>query len=220
MRQAHTRQDELKPRYDPRVFLALRFSRTTQERLLAVQDELRQHLHNWHFIPPTNFHLTMRFFGEVPEEQISEIHTVCNRLSPTLQPFAMRLNHVDYFGTPHSARVLYAGGEHCDGLSKLVSAIQQEFPDLNDKRTEFRPHVTLAKARAKMERTEEVLNSVALRRLREQGKIGKDTIAIDSPTVHREFVLMETNWVGRSVEYSVREKYRLADDAAALDLVS
>ncbi|MDQ3023943.1 MAG: RNA 2',3'-cyclic phosphodiesterase, partial [bacterium] len=192
----------MQPRYDPRVFLALRFSRTTQERLLAVQDDLRQHLHNWHFISPENFHLTLRFFGEVPEEQITRIHEVCNALSPSLHPFAMRLNHVDYFGTPHSARVLYAGGEHCAGLSKLVDAVQHEFPDQRDKRTEFRPHVTLAKARAKMERTIEVLNSVALRRLREQGKIGKDVITIDSPTVHREFVLMETNWVGRSVEYS------------------
>jgi 2'-5' RNA ligase len=209
----------LKPRYDPRVFLALRFSRTTQERLIAVQDELRQHLHNWHFIPPDNFHLTLRFFGEVPEEQIETIHSACNVLAPTLAPFAMRLNHVDYFGTPHSARVLYAGGEHCEGLQRLVDAIQAEFPDLRDKRTEFRPHVTLAKARAKMERTVEVLNSVALRRLREQGKIGRDTITIDAPTVHREFVLMETNWVGRSVAYSVREKYKLAEDAA-LDLVS
>jgi hypothetical protein len=126
---------------------------------------------------------------------------------------------VDYFGTPHSARVLYAGGERCEGLEQLVNRIKEIFPDPHEKRHEFRPHVTLAKARAKMERPVEVLNSVALRRLREQGKIGRDTITIDAQTVHREFVLMETLWVGRSVEYSVREKYKLADDAA-LDLVS
>jgi len=209
----------LKPRYDPRVFLALRFSRTTQERLLVVQTELRQHLHNWHFIQSENFHLTLRFFGEMAEEQIAEVDAQCKALAPTLHPFAMRLNHVDYFGTPHSARVLYAGGEPSDGLDNLVSAIQTAFPDPNDKRHEFRPHVTLAKARAKMERAIEVLNSVALRRLREQGKIGREAITIDAQTVHREFVLMETIWVGRSVEYEVREKYKLADDAS-LDLVS
>jgi 2'-5' RNA ligase len=218
-RQAHTRQEKLKPRYDPRVFLALRFSRTTQERLIAVQDELRQHLHNWHFIQPENFHLTLRFFGDMPEEQVAHVQEVCTRLAPSLHPFSLHLNHVDYFGTPHSARVLYAGGEHSEGLDRLVDAIQKEFPGPRDQRTEFRPHVTLAKARAKMERTDEVLNSVALRRLREQGKIGKDTITIDAPTVHREFVLMETIWVGRSVEYGIREKFKLADDAA-LDLVS
>jgi 2'-5' RNA ligase len=210
----------VKPRYDPRVFLALRFSRTTQDRLLAVQDELRPHLHNWHFIPPDNFHLTLRFFGEMSEEQIAQVDAKCKALSPELAPFALHLNHVDYFGTPQSARVLYAGGEQNDGLDALVGAIQREFPDASrDQRQGFRPHVTLAKARAKMERAVEVLNSVALRRLREQGRLGKDTITMDALTVHREFVLMETLWVGRSVAYEVREKYKLAEDAA-LDLVS
>lgn len=209
----------MKPRYDPRMFLALRFSRTTQERLLAVQTELRQHLHNWHFIPPDNFHLTLRFFGEMQEEQIAQVNSACQQFAPSLAPFALHLNHVDFFGTPHSARVIYAGGEACEGLDRLVAAIRERFPDPNEKRTEFRPHVTLAKARQKMERAVEVLNSVALRRLREQGRLGKDTLTMDALTVHREFVLMETIWVGRSVEYEVRERYKLAEDAA-LDLVS
>lgn len=210
----------MKPRYDPRVFLALRFSRTTQDKLLAMQDELRPHLHNWHFIPPENFHLTLRFFGEMPEERIAEVDAKCKEIAPTLIPFALHLNHVDYFGTPHSARVLYAGGDQNAGLDALVGAIQQLFPDASrDQRQVFRPHVTLAKARAKMERAVEVLNSVALRRLREQGRLGRDTITMDALTVHREFVLMETMWVGRSVEYEIRQKYKLAEDAA-LDLVS
>jgi RNA 2',3'-cyclic 3'-phosphodiesterase len=210
----------LKPRYDPRVFLALRFSRTTQERLLAVQQELRTHLHNWHYIQPDNFHLTLRFFGEVTDACIDKINARCTELSPELHPFALHLNHVDFFGTPHNARVLYAGGEPSPGLDKLVAAIQDAFPDPRDQRQDFRPHVTLAKARQKMERSLEVLNSVALRRLREQGKIGPNAITIDAPTVHREFVLMETIWVGRAVEYAIRYKYPLADDKAALDLVS
>jgi 2'-5' RNA ligase len=210
----------VKPRYDPRVFLALRFSRTTQDKLLAMQDELRPHLHNWHFIPPANFHLTLRFFGEMNEEQIAEVNAKCRQVAPTLAPFALHLNHVDYFGTPHSARVLYAGGEPCEGLDALVGSIQKLFPDAGrDQRQGFRPHVTLAKARAKMERAVEVLNSVALRRLREQGRLGRDAVTMDALTVHREFVLMETIWVGRSVEYEVREKFKLAEDAA-LDLVS
>ena len=63
----------LKPRYDPRVFLALQFSPTAQERLRAAQLELKQYLQNWHFLPDHQFHLTLRFFGEVPEELVSKI---------------------------------------------------------------------------------------------------------------------------------------------------
>jgi 2'-5' RNA ligase len=59
------------------VFLALRFSRTTQERLHSIQQELKQYLFNWHFIPDQNFHLTLRFFGDTPQEMINRIDDTC-----------------------------------------------------------------------------------------------------------------------------------------------
>jgi 2'-5' RNA ligase len=174
------------------VFLALRFSRTTQERLHSIQQELKQYLFNWHFIPDQNFHLTLRFFGDTPQEMINRIDDTCKRLAPQMHPFQLHLNHIDYFGSPSSARVLFADGDASPGLDRLVSEIRREFPEDADQRSEFRPHVTLAKARKDMERSMETRNAFALRRLREQGRIGPNPINVDTMTVHREFVLMET----------------------------
>jgi 2'-5' RNA ligase len=177
--------------------------------LRAAQLELKQYLQNWHFLPDHQFHLTLRFFGEVPEETVSVIDKTCQRLAPKLHPFALELNAIDFFGTPESARVLFAGGEPSAGLQALVDAIQDEFPDDADLRREFRPHVTLAKARKYLEPPLERINANVLRRLRELGRIGASPLGLNVSTVHREFVLMETIWVGRRVEYEIRNRYRL-----------
>lgn len=202
----------MKPRYDPRVFLALRFSRTAQERLHAVQEELRQYLLAWHFLPDHQFHLTLRFFGELPLEQIAGICEQCRAIAAARHTVSLTLNEVDYFGTPEEARVIFAGGQPSAGLSALVEAIEAAFPPPQaEQRRGFRPHVTLAKARKHMEPGLARANANVLRRLRELGRLGRDQLSLDMPTVHREFVLMETIWLGRRVEYEVRERFPLAE---------
>lgn len=198
----------MKPRYDPRVFLALTLSRTAQERMAQVQEAIGQYLANWHSIPAVNFHVTLRFFGEVPESGIEEINAECCELVKQFQALTLHWNTVDYFGRPQAARVLFVGAEDCPELMQMASSIMRQFPG-EDQRKHFRAHVTLAKARKHMEPALARMNANMLRRLRELGRIGPDPIHIDLTTVHREIVLMETIWVGRAVEYEVRERYPL-----------
>lgn len=201
----------MKPRYDPRVFLALRFSRTAQERLHTVQEELRQYLLSWHFLPDHQFHLTLRFFGELPEEQIGRVTEQCRAIAAEHHTVPLNLNEVDFFGNPEQARVLFAGGEPSPDLAALVRAIEAAFPQDTDQRRGFRPHVTLAKARKHMEPGLTRANANVLRRLRELGRIGPNQLSLDMQTVHREVVLMETIWLGRRVEYEVRERFPLGE---------
>lgn len=173
-----------------------------------VQVELQQYLSNWHFIPPVNFHVTLRFFGEIPEEKIKDIDAACCDIVRQLHPLTLHWNNVDFFGSPNSARVLFIGAEECEELKALAYRIMATFPG-KDQRKEFRAHVTLAKARKHMESGMARMNSNMLRRLRELGRIGPNPIEVDLTTVHREIVMMETIWVGRAVEYEVREHYPL-----------
>lgn len=183
-------------------------SRTAQERMAQVQEGIGQYLANWHSIPPVNLHVTLRFFGEVPESRIDEINADCRKLVTQFEPLTLHWNTVDYFGRPQSARVLFIGADECSELKKMVAAIMGLFPG-EDQRKHFRAHVTLAKARKQMEPALARMNANMLRRLRELGRIGPDPIQVDLTTVHREIVLMETIWVGRAVEYEVRERFPL-----------
>ena len=201
----------MKPRYDPRVFLALTLSRTAQERMGNVQNEIKQFLHSWHFTPQLNFHVTLRFFGEVPEAQIPRISEACHKLAKDLPPLTLRWDKIDFFGNPESARVLYIGCADCAELTRLEETIGETFPG-DDQRKSFRAHVTLAKARKHMEPGLKRVNANMLRRLRDLGRIGADPLTVDMTTVHRDFVLMETVWVGRAVDYEIREHYQLGGE--------
>jgi 2'-5' RNA ligase len=174
-----------------------------------IQRELGCHLANWHCIPVPNFHVTLRFIGEIPEEQIEQISASCRKIAPLHPPLTLKWNRVDFFGPPDRARVLFIGADECPELEKLNQTINDSFPKREERR-KYRPHVTLAKARKHMEPALARMNANMLRRLRELGRIGPDTVEVDITTVHREFVLMETEWVGRAVEYKVRERYPLA----------
>jgi 2'-5' RNA ligase len=193
-------------RYDPRVFLALTLSRTAQERLGLTQAELKKFLTSWHYVPVPNFHLTLRFFGETPESRIAEIDAACRELAPRFHTFSLHFNNVGFFGEPQSARVLYFGAEESNELKKLSAALWDAFPDEGERRR-FSPHITLAKARKNLEPGVVRSNANMLQRLRDLGRVGPEPLEVDVTTVHREFVLMETQWIGREVEYRIRERY-------------
>jgi len=198
----------VKPRLDPRVFLALPISRTVQGRIGAIQEDLKQYLTSWHFIPPINLHVTLRFFGEVPESKVSHIDAICQELAPTLPPLTVSWDRLDFFGTPKAARVLFIAAGDCPELKELARRIRDVFPD-KEVRKSFRPHVTIAKARQHLNPNAARMNANMLRRLAEHGRIGPQSIEVDFTTVHRDFVMLETIWVGRGVEYEVRARYQM-----------
>lgn len=193
-------------RYDPRIFLALPLSRTAQERLGETQAVLKKYLTSWHYVPCLNFHLTLRFFGETPEARIAEIDQICRSCAPRCTPFSLHFTNVGFFGEPHAARVLYFGAEDSPELLALSQHLWEHFPDEQERRR-FSPHVTLAKARKNLEPAIVRSNANMLQRLRDLGRVGPEPLEVDVTTVHREFVLMETNWIGRDVEYQIRERY-------------
>jgi 2'-5' RNA ligase len=198
----------VKPRYDPRVFLALTVSPGNKQRLGALQELFRPIMPSWHFIPRENFHVTLRFLGEIAEEQIAAIDSACRELAPRLQPFTLEWDCIDFFGPPKSARVLFAAARISPELTRLMQELAHLEPAQERERKEFTPHITLAKARSQLDPASQRASAAILARLREQKRVGLTPLEFSMSSVHLEFVLMETVWVGRSVEYVIRQSYR------------
>ncbi|MBC7926596.1 MAG: RNA 2',3'-cyclic phosphodiesterase [Bryobacteraceae bacterium] len=93
-----------------------------------------------------NLHVTTRFIGEWPEEQLEELK---ERLT-TLQersPLSISISGIGWFPNPHSPRVLFAGVRASEDLQRLVSdtnAVLQTL-GLAPEEKAFRPHLTLAR---------------------------------------------------------------------------
>ncbi|MFD1254756.1 MULTISPECIES: RNA 2',3'-cyclic phosphodiesterase [Devosia] len=99
------------------------------------------------WIDPENYHITLRFIGDVDGGVADEVADSLDRLSNSLR-FAVRLTHLGSFGGD-KPRALFAGIEPSEALSRLQAAHERmlQKAGLAPEGRKFVPHVTLARLR-------------------------------------------------------------------------
>lgn len=104
-------------------------------------------LHGARWVDPENYHITLRFIGDVDRGVASEVTDALDRLAHS-EPFTVRLNHLGSFGGDRP-RALYAGVENNDALQRLQAAQERVLQrlGLDPEGRKFTPHVTLARLR-------------------------------------------------------------------------
>ena len=97
------------------------------------------------WVEADNYHITLRFIGEVSESDADDIHTALSALRFT--PFPLALVGVGHFGKLRKARSLWVGVEPADPVRHLHAKIESAIVRAGFPRDErrFRPHVTLAR---------------------------------------------------------------------------
>lgn len=95
--------------------------------------------------PPENYHITLRFIGEVEMGLAEDIDAELQRIQAP--PFALSLAAVDHFGAADKARVIYAGVERSEMLLRLQGKVEGAVQRLGlpAEQRKFTPHVTLAR---------------------------------------------------------------------------
>ena len=97
------------------------------------------------WIDRDNYHITLRYVGEVDNRTANEVADALDRFTG-FERFALRLDHLGSFGG-NKPRALYAGAEPNDALLRLQSAQERVLQRIGlapDSR-KFSPHVTLAR---------------------------------------------------------------------------
>lgn len=126
----------------PRLFVALEVPRDAALSLSL----LRGGLPGARWIDTENYHLTLRFIGDVEGHIADEIAGALDRVRR--QSFQLQLSGVGTFGS-RKPRALWAGVAASPDLSALQGEIERSFQRLGlpaDAR-KFMPHVTLARLR-------------------------------------------------------------------------
>jgi RNA 2',3'-cyclic 3'-phosphodiesterase len=97
------------------------------------------------WVDPGNFHLTLRFIGEVGEDLATDIDAALARLRA--RPFLLRLAGTGVFGNGGTPRSLGVGVERNATLAALRDKIEQALvrTGLPPEPRKFAPHVTLAR---------------------------------------------------------------------------
>ena len=127
----------------PRLFTGLEVPYHVQSALWLK----RGGLSGARWIDPENYHITLRFIGDVDNRTADEVSYELDRLSYS-EGFGIRMSHLGTFGgdTP---RALYAGVENSEGLQRLQAAHERVLrrAGLEPEARRFVPHVSLARLR-------------------------------------------------------------------------
>lgn len=97
------------------------------------------------WVDPGNFHLTLRFIGDIGEDMAADVDDALSRLRA--RRFALQLAGTGVFGNGDKPRNLWVGVERGPELVALRAKIEQALirAGLAPEPRKFAPHVTLAR---------------------------------------------------------------------------
>ena len=132
-----------------RTFLAISIPCGTE--FPALVEKLKknlQHERYINYVKTNQIHLTLKFVGDTPEDDIPAIIEACRKVAKRHQSFAMDFDRTGLFGSNHSPRVLWLGmNDQPQALFALENDLLDAFDDLGylRDRQNFVPHLTVCR---------------------------------------------------------------------------
>lgn len=122
-----------------RLFLGIEIPDEIASTLLPMQCGLD----GANFSPRENFHITLRFIGDLEAKETAELDAMVEKIKQ--KPIELSLNSVGFFGKekPHSIHALVANSEELNILAGRCEAACRKLGHEPETR-KYTPHVTLA----------------------------------------------------------------------------
>jgi 2'-5' RNA ligase len=136
-----------------RVFIAIDINDKIRKAIADLQKQLDSKLDikrgDVKWVEPDNIHLTLKFLGEIEDEQAAEVCEISKQVAEAHKNFTLNIESVESFGG-RSAKVVWVGaGKGADeliGLQKDLDGRLEEAGYPKDER-EFSAHLTLCRVR-------------------------------------------------------------------------
>ncbi|HET9949923.1 MAG TPA: RNA 2',3'-cyclic phosphodiesterase [Longimicrobiales bacterium] len=131
-----------------RLFIALNLPKKERVRIYRAARPLREAGLPVRWIEPDNFHVTMKFLGEVRREQISRVEELMARVAGSTKAFSTKFAGFGAFPTVRAPRVIWLGILAIPELRCLKQDLEWTLGEIGfDPETRaFHPHVTLGRA--------------------------------------------------------------------------
>lgn len=133
-----------------RLFIAINVDPTLKAPLAEIQERLKKSAAQVSWVKPENLHFTLKFLGEVPEEDVPAIREAFRRSVAGVRSFPLSLGGLGIFPPRGRPRVIWVGVEQgTQEVERLRGRIDEGLLPLGFPREErpFHPHLTLGRVK-------------------------------------------------------------------------
>jgi len=131
-----------------RAFIAIELPDELKKKISDFQNELQTQdfvAANW----TSDYHLTLKFFGEIDEHKQKEIANILVDIASKTKSFDLELKGVGAFPSQDYVRVLWMGAGYGDDEAKfLQKEIDEALSEDFEKESNYANHLTLARIKA------------------------------------------------------------------------
>jgi 2'-5' RNA ligase len=136
-----------------RLFVAVPIPEAARDAIIAivatVQAAANPEARDVRWVRLDGLHLTLRFLGPTPEEDVAGIAAAVDRTAARLRPFDVVVDGAGAFPSVERPRALWLGvGEGSAALAEAAATLDDELAPIGWERTDrpFRAHLTLARS--------------------------------------------------------------------------
>jgi 2'-5' RNA ligase len=138
-----------------RTFIAIELDESIQDGLTRLQDQLKGEAPRGsvRWVRPGGIHLTLKFLGDVPADQVGEIARALQKGCQGFAPFSLSCGGLGCFPNLKHPRVVWVGIQEETGtLAQLKKAIEENVAPLGypTEKRKFSPHLTLGRVRRRV----------------------------------------------------------------------
>ncbi|PIU50773.1 RNA 2',3'-cyclic phosphodiesterase [Candidatus Desantisbacteria bacterium CG07_land_8_20_14_0_80_39_15] len=140
-----------------RIFIAIELMQEIKENLRGIQEELKKANADVKWVKPENIHLTLKFMGSVPAQQIPEIAGELKSGLVRMDPlgtgfgfFSVEIAKVGSFPEKGKPRVIWAGVESgSEDVIRLQGKVEDSLKKFNfpGEDREYTPHLTVGRVK-------------------------------------------------------------------------
>jgi 2'-5' RNA ligase len=134
-----------------RAFLALDLPENLKPGLALYQQELKKSGADVRWVAVNNIHLTLKFFGNVPDVDVEALARAAQEVAAPQAPFQLKVTAAGAFPTINAPRVVWLGLEgDLVALARFYRQLEKAFEPLGypPENRPFHPHLTLGRVKS------------------------------------------------------------------------
>ncbi|MCA6212745.1 RNA 2',3'-cyclic phosphodiesterase [Thermococcus bergensis] len=142
-----------------RAFIAIDVNDKVRQKLVGAQEKIEKTKSaKIKYVEPENLHLTLKFLGEITEEQAEDIKKLLEQIAKKHRKHIVRVKGIGVFPSYNYVRVIWAGLENDEEIKRMAKEIDDALFKLGFKREkDFVSHITIGRVKFVKDKVELML---------------------------------------------------------------